>query len=502
MTINPPAGQFGSGGVSGAFGANGRGPVPTPIYGVDGIINAATFGVIPDTGADQSANLQAFFNAVTTKGGTGYIPPGDYVCASEVVMNITTDTLDVCILAAGANLKPSNANNLGLFRIQGSNPFYTQVINGLSADCTNNSTLVRGFAQNQTASVTWNQCFVLADKNVNAGFAAWRGFQTDPNDGNTGCFWTVWNGGGVRVPSGADVPIPVGVHLDGAINSTWFTGQFAITGCTKGIKISFPTGTTLPVNQQPTANSVSVAVAFEGNDTCVYYVNNAGGSGPYGLNVDGSRFEANVTAVNLDCAAGTVPRQQTPFIGPNNIYVPDGMVLLVNPQNIPVSILNPQLGTIANADWNIYSNKKFTFRNYNPAVGDPVLDLIQINSGFAALQAHFGALKVLDIGYKSSGKTIVTGDYAALVQLYLTGLGSISKNATLRENLAGYIVLNGAGIGTVTFLVTEPNTAYAPLITASDIAVAAPAVITARRTNGFDVAGPANAVIFWFIVGV
>lgn len=176
------------------------------------------------------------------------------------------------------------------------------------------------------------------------------------------------------------------------------------------------------------------------------------------------------------------------------------MVLLSNPRNLFVNIeVNQYGGTF---DSQIYNNKTLTLSNFNPAATDPILKLVQANVGLPMITGglYGSALKTFSLSYESSGVLHVQGNYAGFVNMYLSGVGGISATATRRKNLCGYVTLNGAGTGTVTFPTTETDTSYAPIISVY-AAAAGNAAITAIRTNGFDVVGPANAVIYWAIFG-
>lgn len=489
---NLPSGQTGSGGVSQAF-ATGPANSP-PSYDM---LLASEFAVYPNVVIDQSANLQSFLNALAL-GGTGFIAPGDYYLSQEVFLNISSGvSRNIVLLGAGATLHPLGSPT-GLFCIRGANTPFNQLIVGLEAWCVDGGgNLKSGFRQEHTANVNWECCTVYANANVNANFGGWYLNQSDPNDNNTGCFWNRFPGCSVRSVSG--IVVPNGVVLDGSMNATDFGGMY-ITGCVNSILMKTATGSTTPAANLGTANSVrACGMWIEGATNAV--VNQAAGAasyGPYGLRIDDNRFEGVNTVLSLLTATNN--HQSIPCIGKNNVYLQDVVQLVNNPNNLLVDVEQATYGgSLQTPLWLTQFGQRFS----TTTVGfNYIIELALENLGkalnFTRSGLQRGYISVETIGGQE--RFIVNGNIGGFIGLNLLGVQSISMGNTPANNLAGHIFLNGAGTGTVTFPSPEPNADYSPFVSLSEVAVPGPVDVSNRTANGFDVKGPANATVWWFII--
>lgn len=458
-----------------------------------GIVNATVSGgiyvaqVTPDTGLDSSAALQTFFNIVMARGGVGLIPPGVYHLSTEVIASILPGvTMSADIWAAGVVLKGLVGNVGGLLRFSGSSEPYAVTIYGIGADVVGNAQLDRAFAQNGCAWLSWDSCNVKVGAGVAATFKSWRVYQTNPDNDATGNVWCSFPRCAIRSTGG--VIACNGFYLEGGANRITFDESISITGVRDAIVLTYAAGTTIPVVNRPLPENIVVKCAFEGVTNTVLVTGAAGGFNVHGLRIDNCRYEVVTTMLNMQGC--TLNHAMPPEIRRGNTYEPASITnLVVNPNGLAYSINGVTPGALATIS---LAGAGAIMRNL--AATNFILQLDAPNNMKLLSLSLNGVEKS---AWTLNGAGVVWG--ASGVFNYVNNLGGISIGSTQERNVTGFTVLDGAGNGTVTFPIAEPDTNYNPFLSQRSGGVGGHNW-SAATTAGFTVVGTAGAVIFWFLI--
>lgn len=294
--------------------------------------NVLDYGAIADGVTDSSSAFNAVSIAACATGGTIFIPKGQYFLNSQWSI-LPVNPVKVCIEAYGAEIFTQNTTNgQSALKIQGGYTPEGITVNGLKVNHRGNTHARAGFELIQTTHARLNSCTVEGH-NTPSGYAAIRLAQSDPADGNTGCFWTVIDGLTVRRRAGADgTAADYGVLTLGACNATnIINSQFSATECIS-LQVN---GTTTTI-----ANGCLIqGNHFEGFTNAISCYGTVGGTGPTGLRIFGNRSESGTNFISLQTA--TLSAQDSPQIGFNYNVIGSVTNYITNPNALEVSVFEP-----------------------------------------------------------------------------------------------------------------------------------------------------------------
>lgn len=387
----------------------------------------------------------------TLGGGMLYFSLPSYALTAQPVFDATNLTAPVWINGGGASLTSVGAASC--LRIAGNTTIMGVTISDLAVLHGGNTDALAGFSQNGTARVTWRGCYVRASSSVLAGYGGWLLEQTDPDDANTGCFWTSFPSCGVRSDGGV---VPAGIILDGGHNATDFHSTF-ISGVTDAIVMRRPTGTTLPAVDQPIANSVRVQGAWiEGAVNAVNVDGIAGGYSPYGLLID-SRMESITNSV-LKITDSTLNPLQIPIVLLQQTLQSVAGVLDV-PAGIDVQVMDLRSAGGGGAS-TINTVQGWSFRGRDASYD--ALNVLPANNGSGLGINYIGSdtVKAFTARQTNSSDFVLTTNAITGLTLKLEWTGGISSNGTPAHNLCGTATFASAATVTVTFAVDEADASY------------------------------------------
>jgi hypothetical protein len=400
------------------------------------------------TSQDQTAWMHALDRLQALGGGVLHAARRPYHFASQVTLDARALRGPLTIAGNGATLHTRGA--ISALRIEGGATPTSVRVADLSVDQVGASGAVAGFEQVGTTNVTWDCCSVVADQAVAPGYGAWLLRQTEPNNGETGCFWTRFPGSAVRSLTG--ITVPNGVILDGDMNATDFSG-FYISGTENAVLMRYATGSTVPPNRKSAANSVRVTGAWiEGVGRAVRYEGEPGGYAPFGLVID-SRVES--CRVLLSIIGATRDHPQPPVVVLTQV-LPSVAQLVENPQNLTVNLVSFRTG---GGPSRLSNGQGWQLAHLDAA--HDVLTLDAPNAGSGLLLSLNGA-PTASLRRKSvRGASVAdfAGDADGGVGLSMRTVRAISGTQHEASNLRGAVTLQLGG-GQVHFEVQEPDADY------------------------------------------
>lgn len=435
------------------------------------------------TSDDYTAIQRGLDRLHTLGGGMLYFSQPSYSLTAQPVFDATLLEGPAVINGGGAKMTSSGASSC--LRISGNTYTVGVAVTDFSVFHNGNTDALAAFAANGTARLSFERCYVLADVSVTADYAGFLLDQTDPDDANTACFWTRFPGCGVRSTGG--VVVPNGIKLDGGQNATSIHEFYAI-GVVNGVKMTTPTGTTLPGASQPIANCVRVQGSwFEGVDYAVLVECGSQPTGPYGLVID-SRMESITDAI-LKITGATTNPQQVPIIWMQEIL--QGLPAIADvPAGIHTQILDLR-GAFGTSTF-INTGTGWTFRAWDSAYD--ALNLIppNVNSGLAINYVGLDGVKAFTARQISASEFELTTPAAGGLKLVPTNVRGISRSSTVGKNIAGVSGALSSGSVTVTFATAETNANFRVVVT-PNASVAGRIWVDTKATTGFKINSTDNA---------
>lgn len=401
-------------------------------------------------GASDTTAWQRALDRIHALGG-GYMRASApaYAITAKLVFDATSLVSPVVIDGGGCKFTSSGAS--GILKINGNTNIMGVGIKDIGVDHTTNVDAACAFEQMGTARVTWQRCYVRASSTVLAGYAGWWLRQTNPDDNNTGCFWTSFPNSGVRSDGGT---IPNGVILDGAMNATDFATMFLGGGMTNAILMRPAAGTTLGPSSQAIANAVRVVGAWiEGPTNAVAVSGVAGGFGPYGLVID-CRIESVTNALNIQGV--TLNPQQPPLVYTHQ-FSQSVTNYVVNPNALIVNVFDTGYGAGAGSTFS--NSLGWTYKAQDGVHAAVTLDQSNVANALGLAFTVNGSNVKGTLSYAASGVLELAGDTGGFVVTSIKSLGGISTGLTRANNVKGVATLV-AGTKAVTFAVAEPDASY------------------------------------------
>lgn len=443
------------------------------------------------TSDDYTAWMRAFDRIQALGGGTIFATsPTGYVFTQQVDFDATGLTSAVDIVGRCGRITTTGA--ISGLHISGSSSVVPISLRSLIVDHRANASAIAGFEAHGTANLVFYECGVLADDGVAAAYAAIHLHNTDPDNDATSCFWTRFPGTWIRSVNGVANPIPTGVWLDGPQNATSFAG-INIVGCTKAVKMTKATGTTLAAGSRELGgNAISFSGAWiEDVTTVCSYEGAAGDLGPRDLFIRGARLE-NATTI-LSMTGATVNQGAVPIIGPNS------EINCTNIVNNPNSLYYAYESPHALGPSRIQNGRGIQIRNYDSAYDGLTLVPAGNGSGLAIQAVGGGAVS----GYLrpvTGGALELSADMVNFYGLSVKGATGLSTSGTAAKNLAGQATLSG-GVKAVTFPVrNEADANYLVFVTG---AANETFKVTAKATTGFTITssnGASTTTVDWLLV--
>jgi hypothetical protein len=440
------------------------------------------FGAVGDGIADDTVAVQAFVDALMTRGGDGIIAPGRYLLSSAITIEPDDATLAsgrqrFSIRGYGAEFTTSGA--IVAFRIINTGQARPIEIAGITVDQRNDNTALGAWLMEGASHWRLVNCHVQANSN-NADYAAFHAKWADPVAG-PGNFWGKLIGCATRKLQGADLnDIPVGVRIEHNCNA------LSIIGC------SF-SNTTTAIELLPNPDSgafvnalLVMDTAFEGYETAVLTVGNGNFSGARFI---GNRFESGTTVYDLSSLT-TANQPASPTWISGNYYVSNAGTIL----NAEVYV-NSQDSSVTPVINRLITGRGIN-RIRNQATDQHALEVQAQSAGYGfALLDNLGNPQ-MQVGYNSGGGvsfqfTSSRGDFA--------GVRSISGTTTKSVNLRGVATL-ASGTVNVTFPIAEPNSTYR-IVTGCSAAEAIG--VSAKSTTGFTLTssnGSSSATVDWVLI--
>lgn len=434
------------------------------------------------TSDDYTAIQRGLDRLHTLGGGMLYFSQPSYSLTAQPVFDATNIEGTVHINGGGAKLTSSGAASC--LRISG-NTYTTGVsVSDFTVFHNGNTDALAGFAANGTARLSFERCYVLADASVTADYAGFLLDQTDPDDANTACFWTRFPGSGVRSTGG--IVVPNGVTLDGGHNATDFH-NFYLSGVVNGVKMTTPTGSTLPGINQPIANCVRLQGSWlEGVTNGVLVECGAQTSAPYGLVID-SRMET--VSVILKINDATLNTLQPPII-----WVQQALQDITTFTDLPTGILCQviNLRAFGTGYTNIVTNEGWRFRGVDNAYDALTVVPPNLNSGFTVNYVGSDSLKAFTARQISSSEFQLAALDSGAQRLVSNNVQGISRSNVVPKNIAGVSGALSSGSVTVTFPITEVNANFRVVVTPL-ASVAGRIWVSNKATTGFKINSTDNA---------
>jgi len=352
---------------------------------------------LPNDGLDDVADLDAAVSTWLSTGGTLVIPPGEYNLGSPWVIDIGQNRKNYRLEASGVELFSSH-EGAALTVVGGKTP-HRMTIEGLKVNHRGNAGASCGILLERTCHVRLVDCVVEAHGNQ-ALYSAVLLRQSDPADGNTGCFWTLIDGLSVRVRSSVDGSrIPNGITLSGACNAT------NIRNCQINADVGvrfITTGATTTL-----ANGVLVdGNHFEGVGTAVWTDGVVGGYGATGLRVTNNRTES---ATNFLKSTGSTLDGSLPAFAYGNFCVNGSVATYFDNQN--------------NSRWS----------SLEPSYYGPSRTILYQEGDFA-IKSYFGTFTAMT----GTNKSVVIGSQTG-------GVGHSWSNGAIRFGSANWLWVDAAG---------------------------------------------------------
>ena len=444
-----------------------------------------------NTSQDATAWSRAFDRVRALGGGSIYCTAPTYLMTAQVVLQATDLQGPVTIEGGGALIRTQGA--ISALRIEGSSTPVSIKVANLGVLQAGQREAIAGFEQAGTANVTWDCCNVTANGEVSPRYGGWLLRHTDPDNGDTGCFWTRFPGSAVRSQGG--ITVPNGVILDGAMNATNLQGLY-LTGVVNGVLMTHPTGSTLAPDRKPSANSVRIQGAWiEGATNAVTFQGEVGGYGPYGLLID-LRLEAVGTVLSLQGA--THNHGQPPLILLQET-LQSVETIVENPNRLIVNVMDFRINMGRPGETVLATSGGWRLFGVEPA-GD-VLTVESANgAGGLALKTAGAVTARLRQVASGSGKIAeLTGNLAGGTPLSLKTVRGVSSSDVHASNLTGAKVLSGGG-AQVTFPRREANADYEIWLQGEGHETF---VVSAKSPAGFIITSSnrsSNARVAWLLV--
>jgi hypothetical protein len=478
----------------------GAGPY-SPYTGLRGRpwFDVTRYGAKGDGSTDDSAAIQAACTAAVVLGGVVFFPGGKtYLIGSQVTLALSS-TQKTSVYGFGAELITTGA--ISALKITGGGVAGATIF-GLKVNHRGNATATAGFELVGTRHVTLRDCEVEAH-GVSASYAACWLHNTDPNDDNTGSYWTTIENFQVRKRSGSDVgDITYGILAQGASNATRISGG-ELANVVTGVCITTESGkTTVP-------GSISINGTWFETFTTGIKIDGAVGSDLAGLRVLFCRFETGTTGILYGSTTTTQP--SNPMFTAGNVFASSVTTHISNPNTLFLSSLEACI--TPNDDWDVKSgnfswglrdaSSWFTISAVAGARGIRLMNsarttvYAQLIRGAAANEAILGSTQGGVAGLKLQGLTGVDG----------------SGGTVDRKNLRGTVTIsNAATTGAVSFGSAEPDANYKVWLCVNS-ETGAPAAASRRcwvsgiGTGGFTVnleAAPGagtSVTVAWLLIG-
>jgi Pectate lyase superfamily protein len=448
------------------------------------LLDVRDYGATGDGVTDDASALNDALAAIVN-GGTLVIPPGTYLCRSQITLTKAGTQPRACIYGYGAVIKTEGAIS-GLKLTRGSTWGGISVY-GLTVNHRGNADATYGFEIMKTWDCKLYDCTVVGH-GTQADYAAFICRSEDPSDPDTGCFWTSFINCKARRQGGGDgTKMARGIYLRGAANAT------DIIACNIGdvttcVEVKPETGYTYA------ANAVLILGSwFEGYTTAIIADNLvAGTTGPSGLRVIGCRFESGTTVFDW-CATSTTQPPVAPYLA-GNFFVSNAGTYIVNPNSIYYTSLDmcltPSINPSFKADLTIESTSGSTHPLTVETIGG--------NRGIAVAKSDGTVVVNLlwtgsDNGGEVKGSTTDT--------LHLGGVKGISNHGTVKaQNLRGTKTFQSSAAAAVTFATAEADASYYLTLSGS---AGETFWVSSKATTGFTLNSSnatSTAVVDWHLI--
>jgi hypothetical protein len=426
-------------------------------------ISVKDFGAVGDGVADDAAAVQDAIDYVQTLGGNLYFPKGVYLFGSQVTIDRTYAVVgsnivgerNLIVSGYGAEIRTTGA--ITAFDVKGGwLPNHNCLIEGFTIYHRGNTQAVGGIRMIGAGLVTCREVSVVVSSSLPAGYAAFSMQNTDPADGDTGCFWNLIDQCSVRPWAGAEGFCTYGVKLMGSANATTLRNNTFSGSTTHVILMPHP-------GQVPSPNSVNIdgnffegptaAVAIDLNSADpVYHVS--------GCRITNNRFESLDTAVEL---TGTGTTVQVPSYMSANYADTSITNYLVNTLNIPFILLDFDIVGAPMGPAKMHNRQGLIIENDDNAFNPLTLKTSGFNKGLV-LRTISGNTFLGSIGYSNvaggNGMQLAgsfTPDYRPLT---IKGCQGIAARDTSANNLAGASNFSAGTSVTVSLPVAEADGNY------------------------------------------
>jgi hypothetical protein len=404
-------------------------------------------------GDDDAAAWQKALDALHDNGGGVLVATRpSYDLSAELFLSGLGIERVMTVDARGA-LFTTQTGVPGVMTVEGNGTSSGIYIKNFVVDHTMNTTAVYGFRQRGTACVRWPGCFVRGGAGHPSEYGGWLVTMTDPDDVNTGCFWTNFDGARVHGELG---DMPTGVILEGTANATDFYG-YDSRSCVNHIVMRAPAASTLPDDDKPTPNSVRVVGAyFEAGGTGVVFEGVSGSYGPYGLLVD-SRFEAVETMVSLQGATKSYRQPPTIIVSQTMQSVSN---VVVNPENIQCNVFDLR----STSGLTEVNTRGWRFRGTDAGQDVVEIDLANVGHG---LRMTLGEDVLATLRYVASGVTELAGGSGS-IGIAHTRVRGVSGTGTRARNFSGYVSLAAESTKVIDLPFTEPDNEFGVILDVPD----------------------------------
>jgi hypothetical protein len=424
-------------------------------------VSVKDFGAVGDGVTNDAPYVQAAINAVQTLGGTLVFPRGKYLFTSQVTINRTyavsgsnfVGERNLIVSGYGAEIRTTGA--ISAFDVKGGwLPNHNCQIEGFTIYHRDNTQAVAGIRMIGAGLVTCRDVSVAVSSSLPAGYAAFSMENSDPADGDTGCFWNLIEQCSVRPWAGADGFCTYGIKLMGAANATTLRNNTLSGSDTHIIIMAHPGQTTSP-------NSVNIdGNFFEGPVTAIG-INLVSSGATYhvtGCRITNNRFEAIATAVAL---TGTGTTVQMPTYMSGN-YADTGVPNYVtNTLNIPVVMLDFPIVGAPMGPAKMVNQQGVTIESQDGS-SDPITAIVpSLGVGIAIKRfdgTYLGSLRYSNVAGGNGMQ--LAGSFSPYRPLTIKGCAGIAARDIAAQNLAGTSNFSAATSKVVTLPVTETDANY------------------------------------------
>ena len=321
-----------------------------------GHLYADEFGAVGDDSTNDRVALQAFLDAVASSGKVGHLIPGKkyYISGGNLQIQNAGNKRGFTLFGHGAQLRTNPSETRTAIRLV--RPNYAggadaraeqaqiTLLDGINFNAYQDGAGIYGIDATGVINVTIRNCAFVSGADggtaPNVNYAAIRLRQTDPADGDTGCFWINIDNCSFK---GGATGMPNAIWMEGQCNAVNITkNNFANVDTAVRLLAADRTGTDTPT-AAGTPNGVMITHNwFEGVIDAIRYNGNTATvnkSRSVGLQISQNRIETvSVSGFFFSLSGLNLDSEAPPVLGPNFVSSGDWARYISNSNSLTIDV--------------------------------------------------------------------------------------------------------------------------------------------------------------------